>query len=112
MFGDELRQVNAVDAPRDVEAGKAAGCRTILFSPPGVAASPAATASSDALPDHATTTLKDAIEYIAQHPIQDDSGGGGGDAGEEGARSSMSIPHHPHLPPRVESAARADDPAT
>ena len=28
------------DAPRDVEAGKAAGLRTILFTPPGLAASP------------------------------------------------------------------------
>jgi D-glycero-D-manno-heptose 1,7-bisphosphate phosphatase len=97
------------DAPRDVEAGRAAGCRTILFTPPGVAASPAAGESSDARPDHTVTSLKDAIEYIAQHrsPGNDESAPA---AGESAEQHPMSIPQHPHLPPRVESAARADDP--
>jgi D-glycero-D-manno-heptose 1,7-bisphosphate phosphatase len=97
------------DAPRDVEAGKAAGCRTILFAPPGVAASPAAEASSTVLPDHAVTSLADAIDYIAHHrePREEDAAV----PGDHGERHGMSIPHHAHLPPRVESAARVDDPA-
>jgi D-glycero-D-manno-heptose 1,7-bisphosphate phosphatase len=40
------------DAPRDIEAGKAAGCRTILFTPPGVAVGPPARESSGVNPDH------------------------------------------------------------
>jgi D-glycero-D-manno-heptose 1,7-bisphosphate phosphatase len=91
------------DAPRDIEAGKAAGCRTILFTPPGVAASPAADESSDVKPDHAVHSLKNAIEYIAAHRTPGD--------GEEERKPTMSIPHHPHIPPRVESAAREDDPS-
>ena len=34
------------DAPRDIEAGRAAGCRTILFRPPDVPVSPAAMTTS------------------------------------------------------------------
>ncbi len=105
------------DAPRDIEAGKAAGCRTILFTPPGVAASPAASGSSSMEPDHVVTSLKDAIEYIAQHPATTTR-----DAEEEqpvppvtgdaaGRGGAMSIPQHPDVPPRVESAARVDDDA-
>ncbi len=101
------------DAPRDVEAGKAAGCRTILFAPAGVAASPAASASSDVQPDHTVTSLADAIDHIAQHPIRETENDAGGSAGDGPTRDgSMSIPHHPDLPPRVESAARVDDPVT
>lgn len=101
------------DAPRDIEAGKAAGCRTILFTPEGIAASPAASGSSDVQPDHTVTSLKEAIDYIAQHPATRDNEDDGGSAGESQTRDeSMSIPHHPHLPPRVESAARVDDPET
>jgi len=90
------------DAPRDIEAGKAAGCRTILFTPPGVTASPAANESSDVKPDHSVHTLKNAIEYIAAHRTPEQ---------EQEDRRAMSIPHHPHIPPRVESAAREDDPS-
>jgi D-glycero-D-manno-heptose 1,7-bisphosphate phosphatase len=101
------------DAPRDVEAGKAAGCRTILFVPPDVAASPAASASSGVQADHTVTSLKDAIEYIASHREAGEHEQGAGGTGESPPRDeSMSIPHHPHMPQRVESAARVDDPAT
>jgi D-glycero-D-manno-heptose 1,7-bisphosphate phosphatase len=95
------------DAPRDIEAGKNAGCRTILFTPPGVTASPAASAESSVQPDHVVTSLKDAIDYIAEH-----RGAGEGEEDVPPREDSMSIPHHSHLPPRVESAARVDDPAT
>jgi len=102
------------DAPRDVEAGQAAGCRTILFTPEGVAASPAASASSGVQPEHTVTSLKDAIAYIATHAgVDERSEGGNRAADERPARDeAMSIPHHPSLPKRIESAARVDDPVT
>jgi D-glycero-D-manno-heptose 1,7-bisphosphate phosphatase len=49
------------DAPRDIEAGKRAGCRTILFQPPGVAPSPAAGEKSQA-PDFVVYSLADAMD--------------------------------------------------
>ena len=101
------------DAPRDIEAGKAAGCRAILFVPPGVAASPAASASSGVQPDQTVTSLKEAIEYIASHRDGGEHEQGASGVAEVPPRDeSMSIPHHPHMPQRVESAARVDDPAT
>src|SRR5690348_3816124 len=48
------------DAPRDVEAGKSAGCRTILFKDPSLPASPAAAEESSATPDFTAATLKEA----------------------------------------------------
>ena len=53
------------DAPRDVEAGRAAGCRTVLFTPPGVAASPAAAGGVTA--DAHVTSLAEAVEFIRRH---------------------------------------------
>ena len=53
------------DAPRDVEAGHAAGCRTILFRDESLAASPAAAQPMQAEPEVTVTTLKQAIDYIA-----------------------------------------------
>jgi len=52
------------DAPRDIEAGKAAGCRTILFQDPTLPASPAASATPTVLPDHYVQSLKDALDII------------------------------------------------
>lgn len=103
------------DAPRDVEAGRAAGCRTILFTPAGVAASPAAGQSSDIEPDHTVARLADAIDYIASHLAtseNEDDAANAADHAEAARDDSMSIAHHAHVPPRVESAARVDDPAT
>jgi D,D-heptose 1,7-bisphosphate phosphatase len=53
------------DAPRDIEAGHAAGCRTILFQDPSLAKSPAADAASTVQPDYTVTTLAEALEHIA-----------------------------------------------
>jgi D-glycero-D-manno-heptose 1,7-bisphosphate phosphatase len=53
------------DAPRDVEAGIAAGCRTVLFTPPGVPGSKDAGRSVTA--DATVTSLADAIAFIRQH---------------------------------------------
>ena len=54
------------DAPRDVAAGRAAGCRTILFRPPGVAASPAAAEAGAAGDDAIVSRLVDAIDFIVR----------------------------------------------
>lgn len=53
------------DAPRDIEAGKAVGCRTILFVDPGLAASPAAGEKSKATPDAVVRSLVEAGRLIA-----------------------------------------------
>jgi len=55
------------DTPRDVEAGNAAGCRTILFQSPDLTASPAASESTSTKPDAIVTSLKDAIDFIESH---------------------------------------------
>src|SRR5688572_5808918 len=55
------------DTPRDIEAGKAAGCRTILFQSPDLAASPAAAEASNAQPDATVTSLKEAVDFIESH---------------------------------------------
>jgi D-glycero-D-manno-heptose 1,7-bisphosphate phosphatase len=54
------------DAPRDVEAGKAAGCRTILFHSPDLPQSPAAAANLAAKPDCIVASLNEAIDFIEQ----------------------------------------------
>jgi D-glycero-D-manno-heptose 1,7-bisphosphate phosphatase len=54
------------DGHRDVEAGKNAGCRTILFVPPGISASPAATAKQVVKSDFLATALRQAMDYIHQ----------------------------------------------
>src|SRR5436190_392534 len=74
------------DAGRDIEAGKAAGCRTILFSDPELTRSPAARAESSARPDYVVTTLGEAIEFIERNPEPAGAGEEKGDApGGEGA---------------------------
>ena len=53
------------DAAHDVEAGKAAGCRAILFNDRSLPASPAALASPRVPPDFVASTLEDAMNRIA-----------------------------------------------
>ena len=55
------------DAPRDIQAGKAAGCRGVLFADPGLKRSPAAEVDGMATPDHVATTLADAMEFVARN---------------------------------------------
>ena len=59
------------DAPRDIEAGHAAGLKTILFQPPGIEQSPAAREEARIEPDYVCTSLKEAIDYIAAHPFDE-----------------------------------------
>ena len=54
------------DAPRDVEAGHAAGCRTILVKDPSLPPSPAANSASDVDPGFVVGSLREAIDVIAR----------------------------------------------
>jgi D,D-heptose 1,7-bisphosphate phosphatase len=53
------------DAARDVEAGKAAGCRAILFNDTTLPASPAARTPPRVAPDFIAASLSEAIDHIA-----------------------------------------------
>ena len=57
------------DAARDIEAGKAAGCRTILFRDPAINPSPEAARSSDEEPDFVVNSLHHAIDIIERHTM-------------------------------------------
>lgn len=52
------------DAPRDIEAGKAAGCRTILFEDATLAASPATREAIRELPEFTVSTLGAVVAVI------------------------------------------------
>ncbi|HZN68584.1 MAG TPA: HAD family hydrolase [Tepidisphaeraceae bacterium] len=54
------------DAPRDVEAGHAAGCRTILVHDPSLPPSPAARSASDVEPNFVVNSLREAVDVIAR----------------------------------------------
>jgi len=61
----DLRQSWVIgDALRDVEAGVAAGCQTILFVPPGLKSSSHASGESTVLSDHVVSDLKTAMDVI------------------------------------------------
>jgi D-glycero-D-manno-heptose 1,7-bisphosphate phosphatase len=55
------------DAPRDIEAGHAAGVKTILFTPQNVARSPAAEEPSNVRADYQVDSLTEALDYIETH---------------------------------------------
>jgi D,D-heptose 1,7-bisphosphate phosphatase len=57
------------DAPRDIAAGHAAGCRTILVTDADLPPSPAASAESDVQPDYTARRLNDALDIIEQHTM-------------------------------------------
>ena len=68
------------DAPRDVEAGHAAGCRTILVNDPTLPPSPAANSASDVEPDFVVSSLREAVDVIARETmggerVEETSGG-------------------------------------
>jgi D-glycero-D-manno-heptose 1,7-bisphosphate phosphatase len=58
------------DAPRDIEAGKAAGCRTILLKDPSLPPSPAADTPSDIAPDFTAGSLREAIDLLAREAFR------------------------------------------
>src|SRR3954470_13726862 len=55
------------DAARDMDAGKAAGCRTILVKNSSLPSSPAALSIGSTTPDFEVTNLREAIEVISQN---------------------------------------------
>jgi D-glycero-D-manno-heptose 1,7-bisphosphate phosphatase len=58
------------DAPRDIEAGKAAGCRTILFTDPNLPASPSAAEQTNVTPDYTVSSLREAVNIIAKEAFK------------------------------------------
>jgi D,D-heptose 1,7-bisphosphate phosphatase len=52
------------DAPRDIAAGRAAGCRTILLKDPDLPPSPAAGEKTTVTPDHVAASLAEAIGIV------------------------------------------------
>ncbi|MCY2951666.1 MAG: HAD family hydrolase [Planctomycetota bacterium] len=57
------------DAARDIEAGKAAGCRTVLVQNPALCPSPAAEGQSDVPPDFTVSSVCEAIDLIARQSL-------------------------------------------
>jgi D-glycero-D-manno-heptose 1,7-bisphosphate phosphatase len=55
------------DAPRDIEAGAAVGCRTILIIDRTLAPSPAAAEQQRARPDFTVASLREAVAVIERH---------------------------------------------
>jgi D-glycero-D-manno-heptose 1,7-bisphosphate phosphatase len=55
------------DAPRDIEAGKSAGCRAILLRQAGLTPPPTAQESASIEPDATVETLKEAADYIERN---------------------------------------------
>ncbi|MGD0387848.1 MAG: HAD-IIIA family hydrolase [Tepidisphaeraceae bacterium] len=69
------------DSPRDIEAGHAAGCRTILVSDLSLSASPAAQQPGNVEPDETVSNLGEAMDIVEavvgteslhQHSVQPD----------------------------------------
>ncbi|HXE54114.1 MAG TPA: HAD family hydrolase [Tepidisphaeraceae bacterium] len=57
------------DAPRDIEAGKAAGCKTIWYKDTRLPPSPAARELMLTVPDAVASTLKEAVDVIARDSL-------------------------------------------
>lgn len=76
------------DAPRDIEAGQAAGCRTILFVDPALPKSPASESASAVTANYSVTTLKEAMDII-------EAGDGAARRSNDPAIKEMSNPAQP-----------------
>ncbi len=112
------------DAPRDIEAGHAAGCRTVLFLDPALPLSPAAHAPRRVAPDFEVPTLGQAIDRIERHrddpptpaavntaPDPDDSFDDDDDADDSSAPARSDL--RSTIPPAApDSPAIADSPAS
>ena len=83
------------DAPRDIEAGHAAGCRTILFTDPALKSSPAAQVDSKVQPEYVCSTLKEAIDFIEGNTPRSD---------EAQAEAEPERPPEPAASPAPEAA--------
>ncbi len=87
------------DAVRDIEAGKAAGCRGILFADPSLQKSPAALSAAKVEPDYTVTTLAEAIAFI-EHDA-----GGNGSANSSAVGAPPAEASRDEMPPLAPSVA-------
>ena len=62
---DLAKSVVIGDMPHDVEAGRRAGCRTVLLAAPGSDKIARAAASA---PSHVAADLREAVEWLVNHP--------------------------------------------
>jgi hypothetical protein len=85
------------DAPRDIEAGKAAGCRTILFLDPSLPKSPATQSSSFVSADHSVTMLKHALDIIEASEQATGRPGDGANPTTNGLNHSQLATRNPQL---------------
>jgi len=98
------------DAPRDIEAGKAAGCRTILFTDSKLKTSPAALEKQKVEPDYICSTLAEALDFIERNT--EDAAAVEEPTQPEPAQSEAISPPPPPSPPPPQPAAPADATAT
>ena len=92
------------DAPRDLEAGRAAGCKTIWLRVPGLPESEAANQPVTVTPDFVATSLGEAVGFIERHrPAEAATVGGAVGATESNASEA---PEAPEAPEAAEPAAQ------
>ena len=89
------------DAPRDIDAGQAAGCRTILVKNGALPESPAASDAGQTKPDFEVESLAEAMEVIARHPNPHEE--------KPPAPSLTFVPEQPPAPAAAEEPA-AEEP--
>ncbi|HZL35574.1 MAG TPA: HAD-IIIA family hydrolase [Tepidisphaeraceae bacterium] len=91
------------DASRDIAAGRAAGCRTILFRDPKLSPSPAADETATTRADYIASTLKEAVDFIERNRMPSPADESPVIAGETPAPS----PHMHEPPAAADSAAES-----
>lgn len=92
------------DAPRDIEAGKAAGCRTIWYKDPRLPPSMAARELMLTVPDAVVSSLKEATDVIAREALLRQAG--------PVDPPAPARPAHPTGRPVEEPPSRAEEPVT
>jgi D-glycero-D-manno-heptose 1,7-bisphosphate phosphatase len=104
------------DAARDVEAGKRAGCRAVLFTDRTLPASPAAQATPRVPPDFVASSLKDAMDHIEAARAEAAPNSSAAEKHAPAAvttpeltpvRSPVEAPAQMHLDPPVEASVAA-----
>jgi hypothetical protein len=91
------------DAPRDIEAGHAAGCRTILVSNPALSPSPKAGGENGVDPDETVTNLAQALDVIEAAGALSSAAAA---AREDRSRDDRSTPPTPRELDRLEHLAQ------
>jgi D-glycero-D-manno-heptose 1,7-bisphosphate phosphatase len=94
------------DAPRDIEAGRAAGCRTIWFKDPKLPPSSSARELMLTVPDAVVSSLREAIDVIAREALVRQASAPGVSA----ARPEAEMEAQTDPDPRPEAALETADP--